>query len=105
MSGFNALRAMSEIRKGIWLCKDGRSIPIQDMEISHLKNAVQMLKRSFIKKHAEELAACISESEVELIMARFTTDCKRVIPLVDELIRRDEWPLNQRRWKYEKNRW
>lgn len=39
-------REEERIKSEVWTCKDGREIAVKDMKISHVENALAMLKRN-----------------------------------------------------------
>lgn len=40
----------------IWKTKDGREIEVIEMDINHLKNTIELLKRAAYTKHAKTLS-------------------------------------------------
>jgi len=82
-----------------WKCKDGREIDIKDMEASHLKNAIAMLRRKGVVTTDEFLSclayACSGDTPDGAAMAA-ETEVDRMKPwkglniMEDELARRPQ---------------
>lgn len=56
------IEAAMEASKGIWRTKDGRVLSVEEMEVGHIKNCINMLERNnvpfrkpYIKKFIDEL--------------------------------------------------
>ncbi len=57
----DAYEAEENIRRGIWVAKDGTKYLISKMQTSHIKNCIRMIQRSNYCRRSEYLKPLIQE--------------------------------------------
>jgi hypothetical protein len=58
-----ARKSLKAVDLSVWRCKDGRSVKLTDMILSHLENTIRMLQRKAPERYAAQIAAMQAELE------------------------------------------
>lgn len=59
-NGLRYIEAMALIKMGLWVQKNGKTIPIKEMSGSHIRNTIAMIDRNFT--HYDDLTAEVAEA-------------------------------------------